>query len=466
MDAVIFTSWENQGMRVDQQFPLWEIHPDGTEWMSVSGPFDQVKGHHFHTQTSDGDVVTTVYYNFNNNGFGELIKYPVVGGPTFYGVDGGGARGNIPFDPVGTERLTPFTNSNDDPSPQVNGEHVGKFTHPAGAPNNDLLVVWTPGPANHRNGLNQPAYDGGIYLMPNSDAVSQPNDLVPVFANNPAYNEQWPRPAVSYADIYGVSQPAVLPAHQNDGSSHNALPANTPFAMIGSSSVTYRETAPQDGDPFNIPYSGNYNFRWLHQGTDTKVYDDTDIFALRVVVLEPESDLSYSHGNPAYWSWGGERMRILGEIPLRRAADPTDTSFLVKIPADTPFTFQALDDKGQTLFTAQTWHSMRPGEIRTNCGGCHAHSADAVASAPQFEDTLAGANGFEPIDLTQDTPLLTIDDATDAVSFEDVGGRYIDVEYWESVREIFDDNCVACHTADPSAEGYTFNDVMKTQPRP
>src|SRR5438876_5760196 len=28
---------------------------------------------------------------------------------------------------------------------------VGKFTHPSGAPNNDLLVVWTSGPANDLN---------------------------------------------------------------------------------------------------------------------------------------------------------------------------------------------------------------------------------------------------------------------------------------------------------------------------
>ena len=26
------------------------------------------------------------------------------------------------------------------------------------------------------------------------------------------------------------------------------------------------------------------------------------------------------------------------------------------------------------LNMAQTWHQLRPGEIRNDCGGCHAHS--------------------------------------------------------------------------------------------
>ena len=55
-----------------------------------------------------------------------------------------------------------------------------------------------------------------------------------------------------------------------------------------------------------------------------------------------------------------------------------DTSFLAKIPADTPFTFQTLDSDGMVLNMAQTWHQVRPGEMRNDCGGCHAHSQAAA----------------------------------------------------------------------------------------
>lgn len=70
-------------------------------------------------------------------------------------------------------------------------------------------------------------------------------------------------------------------------------------------------------------------------------------------------------------------------IPVRKFAgenqplDPDgnpDTSFLAKIPADVAFTFQTIDKRGMVLNMSQTWHQLRPGEIRTNCGGCHAHS--------------------------------------------------------------------------------------------
>src|SRR5262249_57023817 len=49
------------------------------------------------------------------------------------------------------------------------------------------------------------------------------------------------------------------------------------------------------------------------------------------------------------------------------------------------FTFQTLDKRGMVLNMAQTWHQLRPGEVRTNCGGCHAHSQQPTP----FERTAA-----------------------------------------------------------------------------
>ena len=62
-----------------------------------------------------------------------------------------------------------------------------------------------------------------------------------------------------------------------------------------------------------------------------------------------------------------ERMRILGEVLLRKynfldepVLDPDgnpDTSFLAKIPADVPFTFQTIDKNGMVLNNSQTMAS-------------------------------------------------------------------------------------------------------------
>src|SRR5204862_5226676 len=107
------------------------------------------------------------------------------------------------------------------------------------------------------------------------------------------------------------------------------------------------------------------------------------------------------------------RLRILAEIPVRKFSkggkqplDPDgnpDTSFLAKIPADVPFTFQTLDRHGMVLNMAQTWHQVRPGEIRNDCGGCHAHSQKPTL----FEKTAAAKDDYRVFDLTRSAPLLT-----------------------------------------------------------
>ncbi|HVS40615.1 MAG TPA: hypothetical protein VMS17_33980, partial [Gemmataceae bacterium] len=135
--------------------------------------------------------------------------------------------------------------------------------------------------------------------------------------------------------------------------------------------------------------------------------------------------------------------------PLDPDGNP-DTSFLTKIPADTAFTFQTLDKYGMVLNMAQTWHQLRPGEIRNDCGGCHAHSQKPTP----FEKTAAAKADYPVFDLTEKTPLLTIKaldqsgrkwDAED-----DVGLRFDkgikNVEYFRDVLPILDRSCVPCHT--------------------
>ena len=95
--------------------------------------------------------------------------------------------------------------------------------------------------------------------------------------------------------------------------------------------------------------------------------------------MEPNPDRGYGpNSNPEGGVWfhnhANERLRILGEIPLRKynsdgsavmdlEGNP-DTSFLAKIPADAPFTFQTIDKNGAVLNASQTWHQVRPGELR------------------------------------------------------------------------------------------------------
>ncbi|MGH7786221.1 MAG: hypothetical protein ACRERC_05105, partial [Candidatus Binatia bacterium] len=479
---LMFSTLESQGLRDGRMWGIWSIWPDGRHWQPVVSAFRGGQAFHFMTQLSSSDLVVVDYYNLNNNGFGALYRMPVeppANTPPFFSAFpednpgiaqtvGGGFMYpfTMPFTPYGMYSITPFTHGNDEAAPiGGNGTRVGKFTHPSAAPNDDLLVVWSPGPCNDLNRpTTQPVYDAGLYLMPGGDPVNSPAGLT-LIKNDPAYNESWPRAVVSYQAVHGVAEPDPLPWLPNDGSLHAELPAGTPYGLVGTSSVYKRESFPGlvtqwsdtfDGlDAFNT-YENDQSSNWFTQGSDAGRYANSDIWAIRIVGMEPSTHRSYGpHGGPSggqlFASHAMERLRILGEIPLRKtgpggqplldAEGNPDTSFLVKLPADTPFTFQTLDRNGMVLNAAQTWHQVRPGEVRNDCGGCHAHSQ---APLP-FAGTAAARPGYQVADLSRTTPLLTRD-AQGNPTVRQVDAALVTVEFLRDIRPLLQRSCVPCHT--------------------
>src|SRR5262249_29159218 len=89
---------------------------------------------------------------------------------------------------------------------------------------------------------------------------------------------------------------------------------------------------------------------------------------------------------------------------------------------DTAFTFQTLDKNGIMLNMAQTWHQLRPGEIRNDCGGCHAHSQKPT----RFEETAAAKPDYKIFDLTG-------------------GATLRNVEYFRHIQPILKRSGAACH---------------------
>lgn len=473
---IMFSSHEDQGLRDRRLWGIWSIWPDGREWEPVISAFRGPQAFHFMTQLGNGDLVVVDYYNLNNNGFGALYRFPVApppGQPRFHSAFpadnpsiartvGGGFRYDftMPFTPRGLYSITPFTHGDDEAAPVgAGGVRVGKFTHPSAAPHNDLLVVWTPGPANDLNRPTTiPYYDAGIYIAAGGNVIEGPQDLQLV-KNDPQYNEAWPRALVPYAAVHGVSEPEELPWLPNDGQTHAELPEGTPYGLVGAPSFYKRESFPGfirswadtfDGlDVFNTS-ENDHSSNWATQGADAGRYSNADIWAVRIVAMEPNTHRSYGpNSGQRFRSHANERLRILGEIPLRKSdaqGNPLidiegnpDTSFLVKLVADTPFTFQTLDRYGMVLNYAQTWHQVRPGERRVNCGGCHAHSQLPM----DFAGTAAAQPGFVVPDLHASTPLLTRVDGQPALRIEP--DRVVDVEFLRDIRPILQARCVSCH---------------------
>ncbi len=512
---VMYSTLESQGLRSEILWGIWTIHPDGTNWnplISAFDPHSAPNGFHFQSQLSDGSIIVTEYYNQNNSGFGAYVKLPPSPpngypgfGPAFMedsrnqpwrmGRFDNGRPFNyrMPFMPTRSVALTPFALGSEGPANRSvrgdkNSPAVGKVTHPSGAPDNHLLTAYSPGPANHQY-FYPPQIDSGIYLIKKGDVVEEPGQML-LIKNDPKFNECWPRALVPYERIYGVKEPTRLPRLANDGKLSKHLPPGTPFGLVGVSSFYKRESYPNGVVPkgkVTATYAGG-NHRWkgldaftshgngmplnLHnQGGDVGLYDNDQIHAVRILVMEPTTDRKGASAGRHFYNHAHERLRVLGEIPLRhflpsppkggegsgvrgeQPLDPDgnpDTSFLAKIPADTPFTFQTLDRNGMVLNMAQTWHQLRPGEIRTNCGGCHAHSQQPT----DFARTRAGQADYKVWDLTKTTPLIVDrprdqsrqkwdEKASTGVRFEK---RVKNVEYHRDIQPILKRSCVACHT--------------------
>jgi hypothetical protein len=498
---IIFSSLEVQGLR-NTGWGILAIHPDGTRWepvVSALGLGGAAIPFHFQTQLSDGSIVVENYYIPAMGGFGVYFKLPPrppAGTPAF-----GPARPSddpkmtmrhrtfrMPFQPYGMGVLTRFTHNHDSPALRADPKdpkspHTGWVTHPCGAPDNHLLTVWSgmmPANQGRITDGGRPV-DSGIYLLKGGRPLWEPGDMLLV-KNDPRYNEQWPRPLVPYRRIYGVDEPKRLPPHRNDGKLSRHLPEGTPFGLVGTSSLYKRESFPLGavprggvtavGQPYAAFPTREHRTNWDGQGADAGLYFNSDIHAIRILAMEPPSLVVVGK----FSNHAGERLRILGEIPVRKfdsrrhapregarhaprdaydgqPLDPDgnpDTSFLAKVPADVAWTFQTLDKDGMVLNMAQTWHQVRPGEVRNNCGGCHGHSQKPTP----FDKTAAARADYAVFDLTRSTPLVTTRQNDQSGKKWDVKGqtglRYaksiLNVEYHRDIRPIFERSCVACHS--------------------
>jgi hypothetical protein len=436
---VMFSSYESQGRRDQRLWGLWVMNPDGTNWGPLLSAFADATAFHFQTQLVTGHVAVVGYYNQNNNGFGTVFRFlPCLPGrpcttdaiPPFgmpdpkhpsnpfvqggYFNDGKPKFTRMGFSPRDFGCLTCFAGHDDHPSALLQGEWAGKVTHPSAAPGtepntNDVLLVYSPGPANDKGGQVQiPRYQGQLALLKGGYAVYWSRELV-ILKSDPRYNYQQPRALVPYKAIFGKAEPDTIPRLANDGSRSPALPPGTPYGIVGTSSHLNRDTSP--GVP---PRPEDDGSNWIFQGADTQDYTDADIAQVRLLIMEPyTSRLSGPDGTIRrrfFTAVGNERLRILADLPLRKhdangqpildGYGNPDTSWAAVIPADVPFTFQTLAADGSVLNMSQTWHQLRPGEVRTDCGGCHAHAHVGV----DFAKTMYGRTDTPPIDLTTVVP--------------------------------------------------------------
>ena len=176
--------------------------------------------------------------------------------------------------------------------------------------------------------------------------------------------------------------------------------------------------------------------------------------------------------------WAGKQrhhLRILGEFPVRKpdggGSEPSDsqgnpdTSFIVKLPADTPFLFQTIDKRGMALDIETTARSVHRGEQQL-CSGCHVHTRDGMDPF----DSVAKLDTSAPFgDFSGDSaPLLSGVDsngfavAQRAVDIYDnsltpgvTNRRSFGVDWRNGISDIIQARCASCHGRGQSAQQAT-----------
>src|SRR5437763_17018765 len=87
-------------------------------------------------------------------------------------------------------------------------------------------------------------------------------------------------------------------------------------------------------ETFNTSENGA-SLNWVNQGADAGRYTNDDIHAVRILAMEPTTDRQqgYKSGR-RFFSHAQERLRVLGEIPLRHFRTSPDRKGGVEQPND------------------------------------------------------------------------------------------------------------------------------------
>ena len=507
--SILFTSWHAAATKYIQQYAmstLFLVDADGSNLRQYTEPHDHARTlDHFITQLSDESIVWGNYYPSYDYGYGILNRAPLeVAGPDYirkaglwrdYVAEGGTSR---EFERVGLVNMTPHTIGGDSPAPSivVDGQVVGsgKYSMPSAAPNGHMLVAYSKGYVNHfppacvasnpkNNGVNKcEKLRSGIYLIKNAakaivDDPTDTNLMIPVL-DDPGVNEIWPRAVVPYQEVYGIPQPRISRKAPLDD---RLAPAET-AALMGTSSMLNMDTSDNSHSFRRNDLRGMDNGEWTIQGAEAGRFTDEDVHAVRIVAIEPvvgtrpvkknDGSLASSEKykpecivdnripriHQKYCSAHQESWKILGEFILPHTSEinargKKDTSWIAKVPAETPLLIQTLDRNGMTLVSELTWRALKAGEKRADCGGCHVHAGQPldyevtasgrrrpIAKLPGVDDNDARiSDGM--IDLSKGASLLS-DDGMVFVPEKQVG-----IEYYRDVLPIIERRCVGCHTA-------------------
>ncbi len=459
--------WQVQGMSSSGQwYPLFG-YGNSPEAAHLSTFCVKEKG-----QNPGDYLITTSYYNLNNNGFGALHSLKIsMAGMNAY--DMPSASVLVPRQ-LGARLLTKGIKVSDLPSKTHDGILLGKFTTPRCGMADELFFAHTITSANNRNidsDKNRGIYRSYIGFRNNLEPfdatvevnVDEGEGIAKIIADDSGtVNLLWPLPILTWQQRSGdIEQTYSAPAV----ASNTVIQAGEPYAQVGTSALWNTDRRPFDcwlGDDGQVPYSPNQANKNINTEKQelvnqsaglNRVQNQADFCeyllpenVLGIAVNLTSNKLKGADGN--YQSIGQgvkETSRLLGVYSVK---DQQDQSFKALIPANVPFDFHLLDRKtGLKLTDTRSWHSLKPEESRTDCGGCHQHEKGKAIS---FEETFADQN--EPMDMINKTTFIDYDAMCQPEIKTTTLPTLEPLEWGADIWPGFDRNCSRCHNSSNSTD--------------
>lgn len=445
---------------------MWAIQQSDSagKW----GPWDGHGGNHrfaWHLQTlcstSDpaGDyTVTTVYYRNNNNGAGPLYARPANTAGLNHNLFP--AVGGAYFRPqqVGRINITPEL-----PEFQDLPSNYGKFTTPRCGLRDELFASYTWTGGNHKVSqsppLDPPQYDFHLVFRNGVTAPTSVSAFLKVLDETTnRMSLLWPTPLRSFAERFS-QEPTYSFTYANI--------SGMPEALTGTSALYNTDIVPGECRMAGAHYDPTEtwgaleNHKWVRGNTALLnfVRDPNNIPAVCDNPLPLDSGLIFgmsinqTHTAPDRSSWGHETKRLLGVIPTRNQRNPRtgqpDQSVAALLPSNIPVDFHLLSAQtGLKLADLRSWHSFKPGEVRTECGGCHQH--EISKPAVPFAGTYASLPEYPVADLVNTTPMIRYQRGCIPEWFMASGSAKPAVPLWGDNLPLytkFVNYCGSCHIA-------------------
>ncbi len=393
-------------------FDIYEMNVDGTNLQQItSTPYDEADPAYL----PNGKII----YSCNSRNIRDEYERREVENLHVMNADGSNPQcisfnNSDDFDPVvmrdgrvvwtrwehhGTQNRFPlfFTRPDGQSTFLFFGTHEGgfhrNFFHPRELPDGKVIAVLSDGVLQ----------DHGPLVILNSDRTTgdppQNDDYVNITPNVPvgtdgAFKYPFPLPDGRIVASFSASSANVnygLYTLNRDGARLSVLYDDPQAQELDAVVATPRPKPPvipeatEKDSTTGVFINQDVYFRQLRDGQarpDKSKQEVKSVMVIEGLGIQPNDPNMREIGHTEF-----EPKRILGVAPVY-----ADGSFAIRVPVNTPISFNTLDSLGRAIVIKRSWLYARPGEEFENCTGCHGprgtKSNDAPIAATQTPTNL------------------------------------------------------------------------------